>query len=276
MDKELLLDYLNQGYSCREIGRLVNLSGKTVHYWVNKLGLNQYMRYKKPQYPDDGIFNKIDTPKKAYIIGYTIADGYITDKCVEYASCIADKEILYFVQSVIGGPCVREDYTLVPAKRRYPRARYTIFNKNIVVDFNKHCSSKKEKHVPIVRKDLKKYLLLGYFDGNGCLTWGRRKDRNRLWCKVMFVGQLKSLVGIQKIIEEECNIPSVIRPKGNENAYCLEFSNRKNVLAFCEYIFSDLIVLHRKYKKYCALRLELGEFGETPATPSEASDTIAC
>lgn len=217
------------------------------------------------------VFNKIDTPEKAYIIGYSISNGYITDRSIELSCCILDKSILKFISKYTGAS-YREDYTIAPQTRRYPRARIRIGNKAIVTDFNKHCSSKKDsRHVPIIPKDLERYLILGFFDGDGCITWGRRKDRNRIWQKISFTSSLSILTGIQNILLKQCDISTTIKPKNGYNCYVLSFCNKKNVLKFLDYIYPDesFIVLRRKYKKANALRLELGEFGENPSTPSE-------
>lgn len=278
MDKEFLEKCLEQGMSSRQIAPLVNLSYQTVLYWIHKYNLQNKMNYKKPVYSNSHMFNKIDTKEKAYIIGYTLADGYISknEQSIEFGCAINDKEILDFICKYIGAGKVREDKTLIKETRHFPKARYCIGNKDIFTDFLKHCSSKDDKHVPIVSKELRRYIVQGFFDGDGCITWGRRKDRNRIWHKISFTGQLKVLTGIQNILLDDCGISTKIRPKGNENCFVLEFANKKDVLKFCNYIYPDdsFIILHRKYEKYQALRLELGEFGEDPRTPSEAVEEI--
>ena len=77
---------------------------------------------------------------------------------------------------------------------------------------------------------------------------------------------------IQKLLQK-LNITSSLRPKGKENCYVLELASKEDVKKILSYMYGDedLIILHRKFDKYNALRLELGEFGERPATPSEAS-----
>ena len=272
MDKELLESYLEEGLTYKEIANITGKSKTTVGYWITKFNLNDKSKYSKPKYNDPKMFNKIDTPEKAYIIGYALADGYINSNIIEFGCCIRDKELLKFISNYIGAN-YREDLTYLPAQRRFPRARVTIGNQDIVKDFNKHCSSKENKHCPIISKELERYLVLGFFDGDGCLTWGRRKDRNRLWHKVCFTSSLRVLEGVQKILLNQCQISTIIRPKGNENCFVLEFSNKADILKFLNFIYPDdsFIILKRKYDKAKALRLELGEFGERPATPSEAS-----
>lgn len=275
MDKELLEQYLNEGKTTREIGYLTGKSRSTVSYWIKKYELTDKMKYAKPIYKDPKMFNKIDTPEKAYIIGYALADGYINDKIVDFACCIADKELLQFISKYIGAN-YHEDMTYKPESKTFPHAEVHIGNRDIVTDFNKHCSSKLEKHCPIISKSLERYLVQGFFDGDGCLTWGRRKDRNRVWQKISFTSSLKVLEGIQQILLKQCDISTVIRPKAKENCFVLEFASKKNVLKFLNYIYPDdnFIILKRKYEKAVALRLELGENGERPTTPCEAEDSV--
>ena len=111
---------------------------------------------------------------------------------------------------------------------------------------------------------MERYLLLGFFDADGCITWGRRKDRNRIWQKVSFTSQLHLLEGVQKMLYSNIGISSTIRPKSDEECYIIEISNKEDVLKFINYIYPEndkFIILQRKYLKANALRLELEEFG---------------
>lgn len=232
------------------------------------------MKYKNPDY-NENYFSVIDTKEKAYILGYTLADGYINNSSLEYGCALKDKEILDFISKEIGSKVYTDSY-LNKKTRRFPRARISIGNKKIVEDINKLCNSKEDKTFPRIKKDLQKYMLLGFFDGDGSLTFGYRKDRNRLWQKVSFTGSYKLLFAIQKLLERN-EITSSLYKKANENCYVLEMSSKKSVLKILKAMYGkeDLIVLKRKYNKYNALRLELGEFGEninTDTTPSRADD----
>lgn len=271
MDKLYLIQLLKEGKTQKQISEITGKSKSTVGYWIKKYDIQSYSKNAKPEYKDEFMFNKIDTKEKAYIIGYALADGYISDKSIEFGCQLKDKEILQFISNYTGAN-LKEDNAYIKEKRRFPRARLCICNKNIITDFNKHCSSKENKHIPIIPKELNRYLVQGFFDGDGCLTWGRRKDRDRIWHKINFTSSLKVLEGIQQILLKHCNISTAIKPKAKENCFILEFSNKKDVLKFLNYIYpnDDFIILNRKYEKAKALRLELGEFGEDPRTPSEA------
>lgn len=261
MDKEFLKNLLLEGKSTREIGSLTGYHYKTVCYWIAKHDLKNFMVYKKnPNFN----FEKIDTREKAYTLGFILADAGITNtKNVEVSVAIADKEVAEFIAQIINGN-VQYDYTFDKKAKRFPRARIT----KRIKDITKFTGgeAKKDRHYPRVRSDLERYLLLGIFDADGCITWGRRKDKNRLWCKISFTSSFKILTGVQQFLLKELSISTALRPKSNKkDCYVLEFSNKADVLKFIDYLYpnEEFIILQRKYSKSCALRLELEEFGGT-------------
>ena len=126
-------------------------------------------------------------------------------------------------------------------------------------------TSKDSRHIPVIPQKLEMYLLQGFFDAEGCITWGKRKDRNRVWHKVSFTSKYKMLEGIQNILYKN-GIPTKLKPKSDgSDCFVIEFSSKNAVLDFLNIVYSDkdFIVLKRKYKNAQALRLELGEFGES-------------
>ena len=256
MDKKYLIDCLERGMSTRDIEKECGKNHRTISYWINKYHINDKSKI------DTFRFESINTKEKAYIIGFILADGYIDEKeRVEIAVALYDKKVLEFIAKHINAH-VNYSYVLNKQQRRFPRAR--VLKK--IPDIRKFYGGRKkeERNYPRVRKDLERYLLQGVFDADGCLTWGYRKDRNRLWHKISFSSQLKILEGIQKYLYSNLNISTVIRPKSHEQCYELSFSNLSDVLKFCEHIYpnEDFIILNRKYLKYRALRLELEENGK--------------
>lgn len=258
MDKEFLKQCLEQGMSIRDIEKICDKKRSTISYWINKYNLIDNSQYKKnPNYR----FKKIDTKEKAYVLGFILADSSITKTNTEIAVAMADKNVVEFIAKIINGN-VHYDNNFDKKTRRFPRAR--LIKK--IVDITKFTGgyAKTERHYPRVRDDLEKYLIQGLFDSDGCLTWGKRKDKDRLWQKISFTSHLKILEGVQKYLISKLNISTVVRPKSNENCFVLEFSNLNDVIKFCEHIYpnEDFIILKRKYLKYKALRLELEENGE--------------
>lgn len=258
MNKEVLLKLLMDGKSTRDIATISGLHHNTVSYWIKKYDIAENSKFKKT---DNYAFDKIDTKEKAYTLGFILADGAISDVNTEISVAIQDKSIVEFIARIIGGNVIY-DYTFNKATRRFPRARLS----KKITDITKFLGGQKkqDRHFPIVKKDMEKYLILGLFDADGCITWGYRKDKDRLWQKINITSSLKILTGVQQYLLKKLNISTIIRPKKDCDCYLIEFSNKEDVLKFIRHIYSDsdFIILKRKYLKAEALRLELEDNGE--------------
>lgn len=259
ISKDELQKYLEDGLSTRKIAEITGYGKTMIGYLVDKYDLTDYLKFKKlPNYK----INKIDSKEKAYLLGFVACDGSINENgSVEVSVCKADKEVVEFLGKIVGSKVIIDD-TFNKKQRRFPRAR--IIKKITDIQTFVGGCKKSDRHFPIANSELERYVLLGAFDADGCLTWGRRKDKNRLWYKISFTSSLKIVTGIQQFLLKRLDISTAIHPKtGESDCFVVEFSNKNDVLKFLDYIYQDnFIVLKRKYLKSNALRLELGENGE--------------
>ena len=262
MDKEFLKECLLNGDSTRDIENKTGIDHRKIAMLVKKFELQEFYKHKKNK---KFLFEKIDSKEKAYSLGFILADGHIgKDNVVEITTSKADREVVEYIASVIFSNVFVDD-KLDKKKRRFP----SVSTHKKITDVTKFTGGrlKAERHYPRVREDLERYLIQGLFDADGCITWGRRKDKNRIWQKVCFTSQLNILSGVQQYLINKLQISTTLRPKSNENCFVLEFSNRNDVLKFLNHIYPNdsFIILSRKYAKYKALRLELEENGESTA-----------
>lgn len=257
ISKELLENFLKEGKTTREIALELGVANTTISRYIRNYSINNL--YKKPKYLPYHL-TKIDGKELAYMLGFIIADSSINNEVVEISVAINDSELMKLFSSLLGVNPYK-DLTLIKEKRRFPRIRLV----RKIVGINKLIGGdkKKDRNVPIIQKDLEVYLVRGIFDADGCITWGYRKDRNRMWHKVSFTSSLGILTSIQKILYK-IGISTIVRPKTNEDCYVLEFSNKEDILKFYNYLYADesFIPLKRKFNNYNALRLELGELSE--------------
>lgn len=258
-----LESFVKEGLTTREMAKKVGMSKSVIQYQLAKLGLNTELKYAKNIW-NEHYFSKINTPESAYIVGFMLGDGSYCNNFINVSVALKDKCVVEYIANQIGGT-VRVCNTLVKEMRRFPHATLCLANKNLLIDLGKVfvTRKKKDRKIPIIKSHLERYLLLGFFDAEGCITWGKRKDRDRIWHKISFTSAFDLLIGIQKILDKQ-GISSQLRPKTGEDCYVLEFSNKKGVLSFLDYLYDDgsFVVLRRKYDKAKALRLELGENGE--------------
>lgn len=257
ISKELLENFLKEGKTTREIGLILGVANTTISRYIRNYNLNNL--YSKPKYLPYHL-TKIDSKELAYMLGFIIADSSINNEIVEISVAINDSELMNLFSSLLGIKSF-EDLTLVKEKRRFPRIRLV----RKIVGINKFIggNKKKDRNVPIIQKDLEVYLIRGIFDADGCITWGYRKDRNRIWHKVSFTSSLGILTSVQKVLYK-IGVSTIVRPKANEDCYVLEFANKDDILKFYNYLYADksFIPLKRKFDNYNALRLELGELSE--------------
>lgn len=257
ISKELLENFLKEGKTTREIGLILGVANTTISRYIRNYNLNNL--YSKPKYLPYHL-TKIDSKELAYMLGFIIADSSINNEIVEISVAINDSELMDLFSPLFGIKSF-EDLTLVKEKRRFPKIRLV----RKIVGINKFIggNKKKDRNVPIIQKDLEVYLIRGIFDADGCITWGYRKDRNRIWHKVSFTSSLGILTSVQKVLYK-IGISTIVRPKANEDCYVLEFANKKDILKFYNYLYADdsFIPLKRKFDNYNALRLELGELSE--------------
>lgn len=264
-DIPYLIKSLKEGKSFTQLGEEYGLNYRTISYYIRKLDLFKYTRYSKIVENSLGnYFEVIDTPEKAYILGFVLGDGSFSGIQKDYldiAVALGDKCVLDFMSKYLNTE-IHIDKVLDKKHKRFPKARIT----KTVPFLIKHLGGrlKPDRHFPRIKKELERYMVLGFFDADGSIASGYRKDRNRFWVTISFVHHLKCLTGLQQFLYKRLGISTIVAPRSDENAYVIRFANKKDVLKFIDFIYpnEDFIVLKRKYEKAKAVRLEWGENGE--------------
>ena len=115
LDKEAIKnDYLSKQYYCEELAKKYNVEVHNIYKILDEFNIKR--KTGKRSSCNEEYFDNIDTPHKAYILGFITADGSITGK---YFSTLAieihekDKELLNFIASEINpnatiSPVIRE------------------------------------------------------------------------------------------------------------------------------------------------------------------------
>lgn len=258
LEKQFLIDCLERGMSTRDISKLTGESKTNISYLINAYNIGYLNKHSKPA---PYWFNNIDTPAKAYALGFILCDASINNiGYVDIATSISNSQPVQFISWLTGGKCYY-NYSFDKQKRIFPKCRLT----RRMADILKFIGGPKkdQRHFPRVKYYLERYLMLGVFDADGCITWGRRKDRNRLWHKISIKSSYNILYGVQQFLYNSLNIPTKIYPVKNENCFVLEFADRDRVIYFLDWLYQDPrdVILYNKYQKYRALRLELEENG---------------
>lgn len=266
INKQQMETYLKEGMSTGDISNITGVSRSQVGYLIQKYNLS-HLNIHNPRPPY--VFGSIDTPAKAYVLGFLLCDSAINNiGRIDVSVALKDSCIIEFISTVIGGEPIYR-YTYNRETRVFPKCRLS----RKISDIMKFIAGpkKEDRHFPRIRQDLEVFLMLGVFDADGCITWGYRKDRNRIWQKISIKSSYKILYGVQQFLLHKLMIPTSIHPVKGENCYILEFADRRTVLIFLSWLYQypNAVILQRKYQKACALRLELEENGGIWAFPRQ-------
>ena len=250
-------DYITKNFSMQEIADLYHLHFQSVSKILSESGIDKN-RYKKRKYViDEYYFHNIDSPNKAYFVGFLLADGNIDNDrpsiCLDLQA--RDKHILESFCDEIGLPisCL---YFSDRSKERetHPNTQdvyYMRFSSIQMVEDLANYGIVPQKSLILnypnnIDHCYLRDLIRGYFDGDGCFTFGKK------YYDTSFTGTLQFMIFIKDVLQKELGIKTyMVQHPNRKNTYILSFHNLKNTKIFFEWLYRDAkLYLFRKYNKY--------------------------
>jgi excisionase family DNA binding protein len=182
---------------------------------------------------DEDHFEQIDTPRKAYWLGFFYADASISDSGI-FALGLErqDRYILESLAVDVGFDGPIRDRENVKSINGHPRKAYP--NSILALCSKRFLNHLAQKGVtprktfrlalPSLRADFRSHFVRGVFDGDGFISISQLANA-RMWIQWGIVGQERLLKQIHQIICEETRIslPAVRRKKG-ENCWEIRIS----------------------------------------------------
>lgn len=237
------------------------MSGKQIHFEEYTIVGKKYRLH---------LFDKIETREQAYMLGYMIGDGGYNRPTHKrnarmFASTVDKYIIDHFKQHFQPDNAID---SRIPINRSRPEiigrqiAYRMTFSSKFTPIFKRHgiLSLKKNRTFHNIPKNKMSQFILGLVDADGYITWGKRKDRNRLWCNFGVTHpSLKMLEKLQRFLLEELKIPTSISPKGTEKCYILRTGSLPMIARFIEFIYKDTPSVYNK-RKYNNSMQFLSEF----------------
>lgn len=223
---------------------------------INDLFISKYGKYHVNQ----DYFQDIDNEWKAYWLGFLYADGYViseTQRKKEKHSLgvglqIRDRghiqKLLDSLQSNVPIKDYRTNY------KDCFSSKVVICNKKICSDLISHGCVPRKSFIlkfPILRDDLVRHFIRGYFDGDGCISINKDKHNVR----VNFVGTEDMLKHIVEIFVKECGAhkPKLIENFNNNGniVYSVQWGNVYTCHKIYNYLYKGAnIYLDRKLEKF--------------------------
>lgn len=236
-----------EGKSGYEIARLLKQPLVYVYKVIKKSNLTRTISEAKRIYSlDQTMFDKIDTEEKAYWSGFLFADGYNNEKTGSVILTLHNKDI---------DTLHKFNFFL---KTNKPIGKNTKDSSKVCVE-SKHMSKKlseigmiqKKTHVlefPDIEKHLIRHFIRGYFDGDGCVTYGKKLNQN------IGVSVTSTKSFLNKIINEIDDIKFSFSKRHKDridNIYTINMGGVCNIIKFYHYLYNDAsIYMARKKNKF--------------------------
>lgn len=214
---------------------------------------------------NEHTFDSIDSDEKAYLLGLFYSDGCIHNNYLQFGQNKCRKELVEKVNKVL-----ESNYPI----KHYSKTNFYYLNirSKTLVNRLKELGCKERKSLTltfnkeIVPKEFMHSFIRGYFDGDGCIWEGKRKimtvkdstrkegKRDRIIHNVKFTitGNTIFISALQDYLVEHLGLNknklNFSKAKKTKHICTLEYSGRKQVLLFYNYIYKECSI-YEKYKK---------------------------
>lgn len=255
-----------QKFGSSTIAKQFNIDDSTIIYWLKKFNIpirtkreSELISKSKHVSVDEDYFKNIDIPKKAYWLGFLMADGCIREYKKEcYQLCfelaIRDRNIIEkFAKDINFNGKIY--YT--KSKARLIFANYNFCQKLMYYGIVPNKTGKESfSNIPqIYYRD----FIRGYFDGDGSIMFydkNNKSSENRIRARFHVVCANKIfLETIKNILEDIANIAfsskALHKKYVNSNVFELETSSIKRIIKIYNSLYyTNCICMERKYNKF--------------------------
>lgn len=263
-DKEIqnIVEKYNNGISTVKLGKLYYTNRKKIGKIIDKYSKKNHLSVRKYSL-DETYWDNIDTPNKAYHLGFMYADGcnmpskgtlsLILEEC--------DREILEKLKRELHSakPLVYEDCQHKNTETMHFENLYKL------IYFSSHmCEAIAEKGVVPAKSNIIRFpnwlpeeyishFVRGYFDGNGSMGI---HDVSKLYnhnLRISFVSTKWFCNSLKNILETKLNISCQIRESRNLNGitHDLIICKQADIKIFLDWLYDDAeLYLKRKHDIY--------------------------
>lgn len=247
----------NSGLTTDEVAKIIGRSRALISLYLKSRDVDTTRRYSTYSL-DESYFESVDSPDKAYWLGFLAADGTVGKRTVSVELQERDRPHLESLKSAVSftGP-VRNTSHVDKRNGKVYRACQLSFSSARLVrslsgrgwhEFKKTGSTSILQRVPI---ELKSHLLRGLFDGDGCLTWSG-KD-----AFFTFVDMHKSVtMWYRNELVRELGLSRVkVNSTKAGTSYVFHYGGNIQVKRICEYLYGGKNVMCLQRKLLRALRI---------------------
>lgn len=252
----LIIEKYKDNWTQKAIGELIGVSRSVIKRILleNKIDLRATT---KKYFSDENIFEIIDTPDKAYWLGFIAADGcnYVREHNASLVINIhqKDKEHLIKFKKFINTTAIIQDYIAFEGySNKTPMSKITINSKKLSQDLidkgivpNKSLILKPPK----ISQEFYKPYILGYFDGDGSIS--KLSQYNNYAFSIQ--GTREVLNWINEVLNTDMKLKQRIK-NSSKNSYYIHCGGTNKPYKILKSLYdSSKVHLDRKYEIYKTL-----------------------
>jgi hypothetical protein len=237
-----------------ELSKIYNVSDSYISYILKKYNIIYDLKnFKTRTKVDIDYFEEINSPDKAYWLGYICADGNISKTLNTITLTSKDFEILQKYQKSIKGEYSIEKNNSFHKKtnKYYINYMYRISNKKLKNDLAilGVTSDKTNKlEMPKIDEKYYSYFFAGLFDGDGCISF---EKNGNIRISLISTKQVLDFLQNYLTINLEINSKKMYQVKcSKSNIFIMKLY--KDSLKFLNWIYQDpsFSYMERKFKKF--------------------------
>lgn len=261
INKEKVIEMFNQKHTLTEISNYFGYkSNGSIRKLLKNEGFNtSQMTGQKSRSTslNENYFDNVDTPNKAYILGWIMSDGYVSKNKLVFG--LKDLEILEFIKNETeSGHKISEVFKYDKrTNKTYQQYVLQICSKKMSESLNKlgiHQSKSFTVNLPKIDKILHPHLIRGLFDGDGYVGEGKNSagDSYPRFSLILSEKLYNNLIPIFNNLNIELKKPCIVAEQNGDLILKLRVYRKKDLRCFFNYIYGDGNVskLNRKYNKF--------------------------
>lgn len=241
-------DYEVNKLSYYNLGKKYNCSELYISNFLQYNGVKRLMDY----YVNHTFFDSLDNKYQFWLLGLFASDGNVHNDIISISqSGKFGKHIMNYViklldykSSLSVGKTYRQDYYRINFKSNNILTIFKQFN----ILPNKSVKYDLPNNIP---KDMLKYFIRGFVEGDGSITIQHNKNNN-YYLSFSLVGTPSCMLKIKNYLEEQIKgLKLQLFSKRNSNVIQEIRINGEYAIKLCEYLYSDIdLYLGRKYYMY--------------------------
>ena len=251
LPKEKIIQLYISGLSTHKIAKIYSCSPPTISSLLKEAGIvvKSNVETVKLYAINATFFDSIDTPDKAYFLGFIAADGYVNNKYQQLRITLHkdDIEVLENLKKAIGYTGQIKHRLMKSGNKWYTRVDLCMVNKHIVDSLNKLGIIQKKSLVlqfPIIDSILYADFLRGYFDGDGSV--------HKPNC-FSLVGTEQFLTKCQEILMSNCKLNKT-KLDYFSSIPTLRYNGKIQLKRIFDFLYTpNCIKLIRKYNKFLSV-----------------------